>query len=159
MTHGPWRDWIPGARAAAPRHLHLHENVDQDRWVEEFSRYDAGWLHVFASGNGGELANATWDDLNLPARIATLAVAGVPTIQRDNRGAIVAAQRVARELDSGIFSSAFEELGDRLRDERELARLLANAWATREEMTFDAHVDELVTFLHAVARRVRLRTA
>ena len=37
----------------APRHLHLHANVSQDRWLAEFSQYDAGWLHFFRSENHG----------------------------------------------------------------------------------------------------------
>ncbi len=84
FIHGQWREWIAKAGALAPRHLHLHANVAQDRWVEAFSRYDAGWLHCFASRNAGEPARADSDDLNYPARIATLAMAGLPMIQRDN---------------------------------------------------------------------------
>ncbi|MFY0535851.1 glycosyltransferase [Nannocystis pusilla] len=66
FTHGQWREWIDRARALAPRHLHLHGHVDQRRWLAEFSRYDAGWLHFFASGNDGDIARADWDDLNIP---------------------------------------------------------------------------------------------
>ena len=55
FTHGQWLTWIETTRELATRHLHLHGNVDQERWVEEFSRYDAGWLHVFTSANGGDL--------------------------------------------------------------------------------------------------------
>ena len=57
-TQGQWREWIARTQALAPRHLHLHPNVGQERWVDEFSRYDAGWLHVFESDNGGELRRA-----------------------------------------------------------------------------------------------------
>jgi hypothetical protein len=116
FTQGQWREWIAKAQSLAPRHLHLHANVAQDRWVEEFSRYDAGWLHCFTSRNGGEIRRADWDDLNLPARIATLAMAGVPMIQRDNDGAIVAAQSIVRALGIGLFYREIGELGAQLRD-------------------------------------------
>jgi hypothetical protein len=76
FTHGQWKAWITKTRALAGRHFHLHAQVDQDRWVSELSRYDAGWLHFFESRNGGDIRNADWDDLNYPARIATLAAAG-----------------------------------------------------------------------------------
>jgi hypothetical protein len=123
FTQGQWREWIARAQGLAPRHLHLHANVTQDRWVDEFSRYDAGWLHCFNSRNGGEIRRADWDDLNLPARIATLAMAGVPMIQRDNGGAIVAAQALVRAHDIGLFYREIDELGAQLREPARMAGL------------------------------------
>jgi hypothetical protein len=146
FTQGQWRDWIAKAGALAPRHLHLHAIVAQDRWVEEFSRYDAGWLHCFASRNGGELRRADWDDLNYPARIATLAAAGLPMIQRDNAGAIVASQALARRLDIGLFYDAVDDLAGQLREGGRMARLRANAWRERGQFAFDTHVPALLAF-------------
>jgi hypothetical protein len=85
-----WRDWVEEVQRLAPEHVHLHPQVDQERWVETFSRFDAGWLHSFESSNGGDISAATWNDLNVPARMGTLAAAGVPMIQRDNAGSRVA---------------------------------------------------------------------
>jgi hypothetical protein len=150
FTQGQWRDWIARAGALAPRHLHLHANVAQDRWVEEFSRYDAGWLHCFASRNAGELARADWDDLNLPARIATLAAAGLPMIQRDNGGAIVASQALARRLEIGLFFDEVEGLAAQLRDGRRMEALRASVWRQREEFAFDTHAPRLVDFFRQV---------
>ncbi|MEK8173396.1 hypothetical protein NKH77_44295 [Streptomyces sp. M19] len=70
--------------------------------MSELSRYDAGWLHVFDSANHGELLAATWDDLNIPARMSTYAVAGLPWIHRDNTGHRVAVDETARRLGTGI---------------------------------------------------------
>jgi hypothetical protein len=154
FTHGQWRAWIERARGLAPRHLHLHGNVDQEDWLTEFSKYDAGWLHVFESRNGGDLGGANWDDLNLPARIATLAVAGLPMLQRDNSGAAVAAQSVVREHDIGLFFRSIGELGEQLHDRGELDRIRANVWLRRLEFSFDAHADRLVDhFRHVIAER------
>jgi hypothetical protein len=155
FTQGQWREWIAKAQALAPRHLHLHANVAQDRWVEEFSRYDAGWLHCFSSRNGGELARADWDDLNYPARIATLAAAGLPMIQRDNTGAIVAAQALARRLDIGVFFDGIEHLAAQLREAGRMEGLRANVWRQREQFCFDAHVPELVGFFREVIAKAR----
>ena len=33
FTHGQWRAWIDRTRGMAPRHLHLHPQVDQGEWV------------------------------------------------------------------------------------------------------------------------------
>ncbi|HEY8377751.1 MAG TPA: glycosyltransferase [Nannocystis sp.] len=153
FTHGQWRTWIARARELAPRHLHLHPHVDQDRWVEEFSQYDAGWLHFFRSDNDGDLRRANWDDLNLPARMATLAAAGLPMIQRDNPGALVATQTLARALEIGVFADSIEDLAAQLRDCAHMDRLRAQVWRVRDQFTFDHHADRLLAFLRTVAAR------
>jgi hypothetical protein len=155
FTHGQWREWIAKAQALAPGHLHLHANVAQDRWVEEFSRYDAGWLHSFASRNGGDLRRADWDDLNYPARLSTLAMAGLPMIQRDNRGALVATQTLARSLDIGVLYEHIEDLAVQLRDCARMRRLREKVWQARGRFCFDTHVPELVAFFRRVIAEAR----
>ncbi len=150
FTHGQWRAWIERTRGLAPRHIHLHSNVDQENWVSEFSRYDAGWLHFFRSENSGELRRANWDDLNYPARMATLAVAGLPMLQGDNTGAVVATQSLVRDLDVGLFFSNMEELGEQLRDRPRMAQLQENVWRQRERFMFDSHADTLVGYFREV---------
>ena len=70
---------------AAPEHFHIHSHVPQMSWVQEFSRYDAGWLHCFPSLNNKNTMRLFWPDLNVPARIGTLVAAGLPMIQMDRR--------------------------------------------------------------------------
>jgi hypothetical protein len=153
FTHGQWREWIEKSQALAPRHLHLHANVEQSRWVDEFSRYTAGWLHCFESRNQGELRRANWDDLNYPARMATLAAAGLPMIQRRNDGAIVAAQTLARELGIGLFYDSFDDLALALRDSGAMDDLHANVMRHRHLFTFDHHVPALIGFFREVSMR------
>jgi hypothetical protein len=149
-THGQWAAWIERTRGVAPRHLHLHAQVDQDDWVREFSQYDAGWLHFFRSENAGELRRANWDDLNYPARMATLALAGLPMLQRDNTGSIVATQELARRLNLGLFFQDMSELGQQLHDQAEMARLRESVWQQRDLFTFDHHADRLIAFFRRV---------
>ncbi|MEA2530636.1 MAG: hypothetical protein QOG89_2280 [Thermomicrobiales bacterium] len=149
-THGQWAAWIERTRGIAPRHLHLHAQVDQDDWVREFSQYDAGWLHFFRSENAGELRRANWDDLNYPARMATLALAGLPMLQRDNTGSIVATQELARRLNLGLFFQDMSELGQQLHDQAEMARLRESVWQQRDLFTFDHHADRLIAFFRCV---------
>jgi hypothetical protein len=151
FTQGRWRDWIDRTRRLAPDHLHLHETIGPEDWVRVFSRYDAGWLHTFRSKNGGELAAADWDDLNLPARMATFAAAGLPMIQRDNTGSRVAVQTVGRELGVGLFYRRPDDLAATLRDPVVMDRLRANVRAHAAEFTFDHHVDRLLGFLRRAA--------
>ena len=75
-----WANWIKESSIAAENFLHVHPFCKAGDWVKEYSQYDAGWLHVFTSDNKGELIKCTWDDLNYPARMCTLAVAGLPMI-------------------------------------------------------------------------------
>jgi glycosyltransferase involved in cell wall biosynthesis len=150
FTHGQWRGWIDKTRGMAPRHLHLHGQVDQGEWVQEFSRYDAGWLHTFASRNGGDLRRADWDDLNIPARLTTLVAAGVPLLQRDNTGSVVATQELARDRGLGLFFGDIPDLARQLRDRERLARIRQQVWAQRLDFSFDAHADALVEFFRKV---------
>lgn len=150
FTHGQWLDWIEKTLRLAPRNIHLHRQVDQDGWVKEFSRYDAGWLHFFKSENLGEIRKANWDDLNYPARIATLMAAGVPLLQQDNHESIVATQSLVNLLDIGLFFTNMHGLREQMDDSDRLSQLRANAWRQRELFTFDYHVDRLVGFFHKV---------
>lgn len=155
FTHGQWREWIDRTRALAPGYLHLHGNVDQRNWVTEFSQYDAGWLHFFKSGNGGEIRRANWDDLNYPARMATLAVAGLPMIQQDNEGAVVATQAFTAQMGNGLFFTDIEHLATQLRDASQMAAIRERTWAQRHLFTFDHHVPRLVAFFHEVRQSAR----
>lgn len=155
FTHGQWAEWITRTRRVAAGYLHLHPQVDHDRWVEEFSRYDAGWLHFFRSDNHGELRRANWDDLNYPARLATLVAAGLPVLQRDNGDCIVATQSLVRELGIGLFFDDMAQLCGQLSDAAGMAALRARVWAQRDVFTFDHHADRLIGFFREVIAAAR----
>jgi len=135
VHHSDWRPWIEEAQRFASNQLHLHTHVGPERWVSEFSRYDAGWLHFLKSDNGGDLRRASWDDLNYPARLATLVSAGLPLIQYDNSGAVVATQSLSREFDIGVFANNAAELGRQLRDEARIEQIRANVWRAVVDLT------------------------
>lgn len=147
------KDWVEATRRRMGPRFHLHPQVDQVRWVQEFSRYDAGWLHDVRSSNRGDLRAATWDDLNYPARLGTLAAAGVPVLQRDNAGHVVATQTLVRERRLGLFWREPADLLASLRDRELMTELRESVWKQREEFTFDAHVDELVALFREVGGR------
>lgn len=155
FTQGQWAKWIEEVDGLAHDHLHLHKQVNQDRWVSEFSRYDAGWLHFMKSENEGDLRRATWDDLNYPARLATLVAAGLPVLQYNNAGARVAAQTLARKLEIGIFFTTMKELREQLEDQTHINALRNNVWSKRKQFTFDYHADDLVEFFRRVMQKKR----
>jgi glycosyltransferase involved in cell wall biosynthesis len=153
FTQGQWLEWIDKVLKLAPQHIHLHANVDQRRWVSEFSQYDAGWLHYFNSENHGDLSRANWDDLNYPARISTLVSAGLPMLQYDNDGSIVASQTLARQLDIGFFFIGMEDLYHQLSNPDRLAQVRENVWRNRDIFTFDYHAAALVEYFREVISR------
>jgi glycosyltransferase involved in cell wall biosynthesis len=150
FTQGQWREWIEKSMNIANGYLHIHPNVNQEHWVQEFSQYDAGWLHFFESENYGEIKRANWDDLNIPARLATLVLSGVPLLQRNNDGHIVATQSLAKALDIGLFFDSMQELGSLLNDRSLLKRLRENTWRCRHLFTFDHHTDDLIRFFRSI---------
>jgi hypothetical protein len=131
-------------------YVHLHPFVNPREWVGVFSRYDAGWLHVFESHNGGLPYDMSWDDLNLPARISPLVAAGLPWILRDNRGHAVAMQSLAEEKEIGVFYDTLEDLSEKLHDRALIKRLGDNVLRHRESFSFDHHVPRLVNFFREV---------
>lgn len=147
---GPWSEQFEEIRRIAPSYVHHHQSVTQDQWVSEFSQYDAGWLHLFRSHNGGVLHKAAWDDLNYPARIATYIVAGLPLIQFDNKDTICASDRLARERDIGLFFATPAQLAEQLHNQQRMIQLRNNVWRQREEFTFDYHVEHLISFFRQV---------
>lgn len=149
-VHIQMKEWVDEVQRRAPRHFHLHPQVDQHGWVKEFSQYDAGWLHDVRSHNGGDLHAATWDDLNYPARMGTLAAAGLPMIQPGNDGSIVATQTLTAARGLGLFYSDPLELARALTDAPAMSALRRNVWEQRSHFTFDAHVSDLVAFFRTV---------
>ena len=154
FTQGQWLKWIEKTHRMAPGYLHIHPNVDQEDWVREFSKYDAAWLHYFDSQNFGELFRSNWDDLNIPARVATYALAGVPMLQKDNSGHMVAMQSLVQEIEGGLFLQSIDDLRTQLQDHDRMASIRQNLWNQRHLFTFDAHVERLVDFFRqAIARK------
>lgn len=147
------KGFIEEAYRAAPGYFHLHPRCAPKDWVREFSKYDAGWLHCFRSMNGGEIGKASWDDLNLPARLNTLAAAGLPMIQRDNSGHIVAMQACIRQRDMGVFFQTYDDLADQLYDTARLEQLRRNVLEHRMDFAFDTYMDKLVELFRTVVAR------
>jgi hypothetical protein len=150
--HGVPPAFAAAAAAVAPGFVHVEEPVAPDAWVARLSRYDAGWLHRRPAANGGDLRAATWDDLNLPARLPTLLAAGLPPVQQASPpGSVAAAEALLRELGTGFVFGDLTELPALLAQEVSGGALGDRAWAVREEVMFDRHADRLLELMRAVA--------
>ena len=135
----------------APHHFHVHPHVASDRWTEELSKYDAGWLHCAKSYNNGNMLHTTWDDFNIPARVCTYAAAGLPVIIPRNKGHVLAVNEVVGAAGAALFYDDYDELLASLKDEKTHRTLTANMLANRMRFSFDYHVNELINlFINAI---------
>jgi hypothetical protein len=134
------------------RYLHVHTSLQtrggswaevqrtKARWVEEFSRYDAGWSYV-----GSPRPWAPLDDRGaIPNRIGTYLLAGLPVIT-DRRPGSYRYEELRRlgievELDGGHYDGLCEQLHA---EARTRAKSLG-ARAARVAYSFDATIDPLL---------------
>lgn len=135
-----------------PKYFHLHNHCSAEDWTKEFSKYDAAWLHCIRSGNNGELMNATWDDLNIPARLNTYMAAGLPVIQVDNERSIVAVEECVRRYGIGIQFSNIEDVPRMLKDDVRMNKIRENVINNRDFFCFDHYVPELITAFRQVIK-------
>ena len=148
--HTVWRDWLKVAQEMAPGYVHVHPHCTAEQWATEFAKYDAGWLHAFDSNNSGELMKASWNDLNYPARMNTLAAAGLPMIQKDNKAHLVATQSLVKELDIGYFYQDLATLWECFADKDRCKVVRNNIWEKRFQFSFDFYVKDLTDFFFEV---------
>lgn len=133
-----------------PTRFHVHLHCPQSRWTEEFSRYDAGWLHCIDSDNGGNLLGITWADINLPARISTYLVSGIPMIQKRNSGHLFAQRSYLEPYDVDLLYDNMPQLISQLKDKMLMHRKQANVLAVRHRFSFEAHEEELTGFFRRI---------
>ncbi|WP_165042855.1 glycosyltransferase family 2 protein [Dysgonomonas sp. ZJ709] len=143
-------DYLNYIKKLSPNYIHLHSHCIPENWVKEFSQYDAGWLHCIDSQNNGSLLNATWDDLNIPARMTCLAAAGLPMIQKNNIDHIVAMQSIIRQKNVGVFFDNINDLCFQLKNNEQLSTLRENLIKQRYEFSFDYHLPDLIAFFKKV---------
>jgi len=135
-----------------PCHFHIHNHCAAENWVKEFSKYDAGWLHLIKSLNEGDILKATWDDLNIPARLSTYAVASIPVIHNANEPNIVAVNEIIREKKIGLLFRNEDELICKLKDTRLLSSLSMNMRIERMSFCFDSYVPSLIRLFREAIR-------
>ena len=143
--------------SVAPSHVHLHETVNPENWVKEFSQYDAGWLHHFQSNNNSELIKLNWHDLNTPARMAQYAMAGIPMLLKNNKGHKVACQEILEKDDMVILYDSLGDLSAHFSNKVVLDKMRRNIWDKRFQFSFDYYVDDLIDFFHSVIDSYKIK--
>jgi hypothetical protein len=147
--------------AELDRYLHVHEPLQpagtgwtevretKQRWVEEFSRYDAAWSYI-----GTPLA---WDPLDdraaIPNRLGTYLLAGLPVIT-DRRPGFYRHDELQRMgVDVELPGSDYDHLRAQLEDEVATRRRRDNARSARHGYSFEASIDPLLAALEGARER------
>lgn len=128
-------------------YVHLHDHVDPPEFTRTFSAYDAGLMHVTASGTH----DAAFQPLNRPNRLAAYSAAGLPLAQQS--GGHDAMERLVEETGIGFLYRDHDELASILEDRERFAALTAVALRRRHELTYEANAPALVTVLAGHCRR------
>lgn len=150
VFHNQSKALIDEALALAPDYVHLHSNCPQENWVNEFSRYDAAWLHYFKSSNYGNIMRANWRDINSPARMATYAMAGLPMLMHNNEKHLVHHQRFLESYNMAIAINSFSDLRRIFEDKERIRKIRNDVWNNRKIFCFDYYVDDLISFFKEI---------
>ena len=137
----------------APKYFHAHSHCQNNKWTEEFSQYDAGWMHCFQSKNDEDFLKLSWDDINKPSRMGVFAAAGIPMIQRNNPQQIVTSQELIKEMNIGILFNNIDELSKKLKDRDNMNILKQNIMKNRCSFAFDSHIDKLIDFFNKIKQK------
>ncbi len=165
------RETSPGGyrhlQSAVQTHVHVHPSIQpadstlaairsaKARWVEEFSRYDAGWSYVGLP--------FLWDHLEdqavIPNRVGTYLLAGLPIIAEKLPGFyrydVLAEQGVAIDFNPDDYEGLARDLrrGDLVVEAGDRAQ------RCREQFSFEATLDPLVDYFERVRERFQHREA
>jgi hypothetical protein len=126
-------------------YVHLHDPLPTERISAEWSRYDAGLMHL-TSRDPREHA---FQPMNQPNRVSTVLSAGLALAQQE--GGQPAMERLVRRTGAGLLFRSPDELADLLEDRRAVATAREHALAVRESFTYEHHVPQLVGILSKYA--------
>jgi hypothetical protein len=130
----------PYRALATNGYLHVHEPIAPSRFVEQWSGYDAGLLHVPRAGD-------PFSALNMPNRYSAYIAAGVPVAL--SAGHMSAMQRHLESLSVAVVYKSVSELVERLPD----PHAAAGAMNARNAVTFESIFPDLTSFLESCANR------
>ncbi len=140
------------------RYLHVHEPLQNQaeswselrrtkaRWVEEFSRYDAGWSYIGQPLRWTPLQ----DRAAIPNRIGTYLLSGLPVITDRRPGAFRYEELRRLGVELVLAGSDYGALRGQLVHEVNTREKRAIARARRFEYSFDATIDPLLGALEGV---------
>lgn len=135
------------------KYLHVHPTVEPRDWVAVLSGFDAAWTHVWAPD---ELAlqseSPSWGELNLPARLATYALAGLPWIVQKHPSRPTAVEALASQGGFGLPFSNVSNLSETLGDRPAIESAKQQMVKHRHQFTFDQYVERFERLIDEVSQ-------
>jgi hypothetical protein len=156
---------LAGFRSSIGHYVHIHPSIQpgnttleaireaKDLWVQEFSRYDAGWSYV-----GRPLPWPKLEDrAAIPNRLGTYVLAGLPVISETlpghNRYDGLAAHNLAIDFRPGDYA----KLAADLRRTDKLMRMNEGAREYRNEFSFESTLGPLLESFERICNRFPAR--
>jgi len=145
-------------------YLHVHPPIQpigatlaeicqaKDRWVEEFSRYDAGWSYIGRPLPWPRLE----DEAAIPNRHGTYLLAGLPIIIETLPGFHRYDSLSEHAVAIDFSPTDYARLAAHLRRTDTVTAMNEKARRCREQFSFDATVDGLIGCLERVCEQYRL---
>jgi len=131
----------------ALRYVHLHPYIERDTFTREWSRYDAGMMHV---PSHPAAAYAQFEQMNYPYRYSAYLAAGLPlAVMHEGQDAMKA---LVQQHGIGVVYRDYDDLAEQLRDAQHMARLDDAARTNRTAFSFDAQAPHLADILQQYAR-------
>lgn len=115
----------------------------KNRWVSEFSQYDAGWSYVHIKR--GEFFEGK---AAIPNRLSTYVLAGLPIISEQMPGYY--RYDILREQGIHIDLVNYDDLQERLKDKDFLSTKSECVKSCREKFSFDYHIDGLIDYFERI---------
>lgn len=129
-----------------PNYCH-HNPVKPENWVSELSKYDASWMHILNCKNYGDYSKCEFLDYNIAAKITTSMAAGLPVIQKNNKGHICTQFSLLNGIGVSFNFVTAEGIVKLLKDSEKLHNAQQAALDHRMEFTFDYDFPRLMSFI------------
>lgn len=123
----------------------LHDHVEPERYVEAWSRYDAGLMHPARPRGVDPFAY-----FNHPNRLVPYLASGLPIVQE--AGEHKAMERLIERTGIGLLYRDVDELAEMLGDRALLSAVRSKVLARRLEFSYEHHVPALLEILSRYAR-------
>ncbi|MGA2212592.1 MAG: hypothetical protein ABSH31_04895 [Bryobacteraceae bacterium] len=142
-------------------YVHIHPSIQpgnttleaireaKDRWVAEFSRYDAGWSYIGRPLPWPKLE----DQAAIPNRLGTYVLAGLPVISETLPGHHRYDVLAAHDLAIDFRPRDYAKLAADLRRTDKLMQMNERARAYRNEFSFEATLGPLLSCFERISNR------
>ncbi|GCE14621.1 hypothetical protein [Tengunoibacter tsumagoiensis] len=127
-------------------YVHIHDYITPEEFTQEWSGYDAGFLHVPVPR---EHYYGRFEQLNMPCRYAAYLAAALPLAAHEGQTAMA---RFVKKNHLGLVYQSYDELAEQLHDTQHMESLTRSVEDKRYNFSFEAQAPHLIHILSQYAR-------